>query len=138
MAADGLTSELLNRNFARIDSALLARALANPLPSSPVLGNHPATPTIGLAYSTDASLNATWEAIDGLFATPTVLKAIRFTDSEAINRNLWKIINAFLGFGIQPLLGHFDADFPPAFAPEQPPPPEPDPEPDPEPIEEPI
>jgi hypothetical protein len=121
MAADGTTSELLNRNFARIDSALAAKIAATPLPASPVLGDHPATPTIGLAYTTDASLNATWEAIDGLFANPTVLKAIRFTDTESINRNLQKIIKAFLALGIVPVATPYDADFP------EPPPPEPAP-----------
>jgi hypothetical protein len=129
MAFDGTTSELVNRNFNRIESAMAARVLANPLPSTPVLGDHPATPTIGLAYSTDASLNATWEAIDGLFATPTLLKPIRFTDNEVINRNIWKVINAFLSFGIQPRLADFIVNFPEPFAPpEEPPPPEPEPE----------
>jgi hypothetical protein len=93
-------NEVLNRNFRRIDDAFAAKAASQPLPKSPIDVIY-STPTIGLARTGNADLNHDFNLIDALFsATPPTHGPFRFTSDEMLNRNLNKIIVAFIAAAI--------------------------------------
>lgn len=98
----GTSNELLDRNFRRIDDAFAAKAIAAPLPKTPI---DPITsyPTIGLGATNNADLNHNFRLIDLLFsATPPTLSTsrLRYTGNEVLNRNFQKIVYAFIAAAV--------------------------------------
>jgi hypothetical protein len=94
-----LTSdETINANLRRIDYCFAAKAASQPFPTrklDPIW----ATPTIGLARSSNANLDHNWRLIDSLFsATPPPITSVNFhhTTSALLNDAFHRIIYAFI------------------------------------------
>jgi len=93
----GTGNALLDQNFTRLAAAVDAKLAAG----TPVA--HPPTPgytaTLGLAYTSDSSLNANFDAFDNAITNLVAPKFLRSTASDVINANFKK-----LAYALQPII----------------------------------
>lgn len=88
----GTGHDLLNQNFLRAAAAADAKLAAGaPVTHPPASGY---TATLGLAYTSDTTMNRNWDTIDMAVATGSVppTRILRFTDDATINLNLGRLL----------------------------------------------